>query len=457
MSEGDGDGALDPGSWEGRVAHGPDGSAHRPGRLLVPVGDVDRALELLRALFGVDARQSGAVAGHAVVDGGFDAPRAVTELAAEGIAARLDHVLFADCAPGPGCGCGCPPHPSWCGRGASANPFSSNPFSSNPFSSNPFSSNPFSSNPFSSNPSPRGTPWAATGRRRSSARPAPDPAPEAVARMSVTADGSPVVAVLDTGVAGAALRPAALAACDGDEEVPDADLDAALDPVAGHGTFIAGLLARWAPGCRVRVVHVVQPLGDTDESTVAAALEQLPGTVDFVNLSFGGYAPLDPAGPVAVAVRALQRTPCPAAQRSGSTAPLLEQGTVVVASAGNDATCRPTLPAALPGVVGVGAIGPDGAAPFTNFGPWVRACAPGVDVVSTFFTRFDGTDTAVPDPDRFTGWARWSGTSFSAPTVVARLARTVQTEGCLPSEAVARVVDAPGLGAWPGLGTVVNP
>ena len=36
------------------------------------------------------------------------------------------------------------------------------------------------------------------------------------------------------------------------------------------------------------------------------------------------------------------------------------RGYVVVASAGNDGTCRPTIPASLPDVVSVGAVGPHG-------------------------------------------------------------------------------------------------
>ena len=130
-----------------------------------------------------------------------------------------------------------------------------------------------------------------------------------------------------------------------------------------------------------------------------------------------------------------------------------------MASAGNDATCRPTYPAALRGVVGVGAIGPYGPAPFTNYGPWVRACAPGVDIVSWFFTEYDGSETApagLPDPDRFRSWARWSGTSFAAPMVVAALAREMATYDVSAADAVARVIDGPGLLKLPDLGTVVN-
>jgi subtilisin family serine protease len=131
---------------------------------------------------------------------------------------------------------------------------------------------------------------------------------------------------------------------------------------------------------------------------------------------------------------------------------------VVVASAGNDGTCEPMFPAALPGVVSVGAVGPDGPAFFSNYGPWVRACAPGVDLVSTFF-RFAGADVAAgsgPDPDNFDGWAIWSGTSFSGPVVAGALARTMMAEGCTGQEAVERVVDNPWLLRLPGLGTVVN-
>ena len=63
----------------------------------------------------------------------------------------------------------------------------------------------------------------------------------------------------------------------------------------------------------------------------------------------------------------------------------MAEGIVVVASAGNDGVCRPAYPAAFDGVVSVAALGPDGPAPFSNWGSWVRACAPGVDVASTFY------------------------------------------------------------------------
>jgi subtilisin family serine protease len=238
--------------------------------------------------------------------------------------------------------------------------------------------------------------------------------------------------------------------------VPDEDQDRYLDRIAGHGVFVAGRIASIAPACSLRVIGVLANVGDGDEYTVAAALEALVGEADIVNLSLGGYA-LDGMACLASAVRRLQREPGPAsADRRGDRRE--DQGAVVVASAGNEATCRAPFPAGLPGVVSVAALGPNGPAPFTNYGPWVRACAAGVDVTSAFFKNFDGAEPPGPagDPDRFDGGAIWSGTSFSAPVVAGRLARLVAERGLLPKQAVRRLIDAPGLAALPGLGTIVT-
>ena len=64
---------------------------------------------------------------------------------------------------------------------------------------------------------------------------------------------------------------------------------------------------------------------------------------------------------------------------------LLGDDVLGVAAAGNQGTCRPFFPAALPEVIGVGAVSAAGRTWFSNFGGWVDACAPGVDVISTFF------------------------------------------------------------------------
>ena len=256
--------------------------------------------------------------------------------------------------------------------------------------------------------------------------------------------------VLDTGLANSTFIPAALdqlVTAPAPDDEPDADSDDALDPAAGHGTFIAGLIQQLAPGSAVDVRRVLHAEGDGDEVQIAQALDDLPDPPErggLLNLSFGGYV-MDHPGVLADAVARAQ-----------------DRGWVVVASAGNDGTCRPQYPAALPEVIAVGAVGPDGPAPFTNYGSFVRACAPGVDLVSTFFAGWDGGEVAPAgspageDPDAFDGWACWSGTSFSCPVVVGALARAMAADTMTAADAVTRLIDDPALLRIPGLGTVVN-
>jgi subtilisin family serine protease len=190
---------------------------------------------------------------------------------------------------------------------------------------------------------------------------------------------------------------------------------------------------------------VLTAFGDTSESTLHTAIHELvDGPPDerpqIIGLSLGGPVMESPF---------LLRS---------AVAHARAMGVVIVASAGNDGTCVPQYPAALEGVVSVGALGPDGPAPWTNYGDWVNACAPGTGLVSTFFPSFDG---AFPmqntvDPDAFAGWARWSGTSFAAPVAIAALAREMVLSDCSATEAVAQVVEAPHLMSIPCLGTVIN-
>ena len=83
----------------------------------------------------------------------------------------------------------------------------------------------------------------------------------------------PRIAVLDTGIAADDLRPAALDPFAGTDqnhwERPDVDLDSLLDPAAGHGTFIAGLIDLVTPGCDIRVEKVLSNYGEGDEKHVA--------------------------------------------------------------------------------------------------------------------------------------------------------------------------------------------
>ena len=265
--------------------------------------------------------------------------------------------------------------------------------------------------------------------------------------------GSPKVIVLDTGLAAPGFRPTNLgsgitAASPADVDHPDEALpghvpDGYLDPSAGHGTFIAGVIAQVAPGCEITLHRVLSTFGDGDEWFISETIENLAFTEPdrtILSLSFGGYV-LDRPHLLARTIRRVQR-----------------QGVHVVASAGNDGTSRPAFPAALPGVVAVGALCQSGPAPFSNYGDWVDACAPGCDLLSSFFV-FNGPAEVGPygdDPDDFDGFAVWSGTSFSAPVVVGNLARMMMADGGTAASAVRRLIDGPSLTSLPYLGTIVD-
>jgi len=256
------------------------------------------------------------------------------------------------------------------------------------------------------------------------------------------------VLVLDTGMADPAFRPTWVDMVDdgGEFDEPDTNDDGYVDPVAGHGTFIAWIIRRLAPTATVSVRKVLTTFGTGDDARIAKVLSAFADLAPaqrphIVSLSFSGTSQNDePFLALKRAVRKLRRAHM-----------------VVVASAGNEASCRVVWPAALTGVISVGALDRDQPAFFTNYGPWVRACAPGVGVTSAFF-KWDGSTVPnpPPDPEYFDGWAAWSGTSFSAPIVAASLARAMTTWGITARQAVRRVIDDPDLFRLSMLGTVVN-
>jgi subtilisin family serine protease len=281
--------------------------------------------------------------------------------------------------------------------------------------------------------------WTGPAGRPRPAAPVPPPAAARPGRRPVT------VAVLDTGMsphpwyASAEWYAAQRAEV---TEVLDADLDYELDAQAGHGTFIAGVLLRRAPGVRIRARRVIGGDGVGDELGVLRALAWLASwrRADVVNLSLGCHT--------------FDDRPSPVVERAIAA---LGPGTAVVACAGNHASDRPFWPAALDGVVAVAAVDGEERAWFSDFGPWVDACAPGVGVTSCF-VRFDGPRPRVRgiDPDDFAGYATWSGTSFAAPVVAGAIARLAGGEGLSGAEAAARVLDPARRRTLPDLGVLIT-
>ena len=159
-----------------------------------------------------------------------------------------------------------------------------------------------------------------------------------------------------------------------DEDEPDDDVTGTLDFEGGHGTFIAGVIAQICPDADVHTSGVLSSFGDGDVADVIAGLQAglaaSASPIDIVVMSFGAFFADDDPGIFGTSLLQLL------GKRLG------------IAAAGNQATCRPYFPAGLAGVKGVGAVAAGGRAWFSNFGGWVDASAPGVDVVSTFFNDF---------------------------------------------------------------------
>jgi hypothetical protein len=193
-----------------------------------------------------------------------------------------------------------------------------------------------------------------------------------------------------------------------------------LDHEAGHGTFIAGVIATIAPGAKIITRQVLESDGFGDEAGIAQQIAEISALgVDIINLSLGAYTHgnLPPVG-LANALRQVPRT------------------SVVVAAAGNAGRDVPFWPAALKQVWSVAAVDDDGVrACFSNFGHWVDCAARGVDIRSSF-PLWDGV---APGPFK-TGWAQWSGTSFAAPRLAGLIAREISDGGGPAAEAVHRVL-----------------
>jgi subtilisin family serine protease len=255
----------------------------------------------------------------------------------------------------------------------------------------------------------------------------------------------PVVALLDTEVHdhtwladSQGSRPFLVLASDHDWPHPAPAMPAPPDggpmPVGkyyGHGTFIAGLVRRRAPGAQVLSVPVMDEAGDVDDRLLAEALDWLSGYQDrhrrrmVVLMAFG--RPTKAGGP---------DLDSGLTDMKDALGRLARPGVEIVASAGNDASERPRYPAAFAAdpelsasVVSVGArVSDTERAPFSNFGVWVREWRAGRNIVSLMplapgaQREADGEPFEVRHTD-LNNYAWWSGTSFAATIYACEQAR----------------------------------
>jgi subtilisin family serine protease len=278
--------------------------------------------------------------------------------------------------------------------------------------------------------------------------PAPDTSPH-------DPDTAVDVLVVDTGLTRDHRSFAPLAHVTGDPQLEETDGDGVLRQYAGHGTFIAGVVAAVAPNTDVTVLNTLNDAGAVLESEFGEKLFEAVdrhGWPDLLSLSAGTA---NGRSDGLLGIDAFMRE-------------LRERRTLLVAAAGNNASATPFWPAAyatLPGyensVLSVGALRGDGefGACFTNHGPWVNVYAPGERLTSAL----TGFDTPVPyvyqhstydscrygftyactccfprhtgvlsearentggKPDQvvFEGLANWSGTSFATPVAAGLVA-----------------------------------
>ncbi|HTY70812.1 MAG TPA: S8 family serine peptidase [Actinomycetes bacterium] len=164
----------------------------------------------------------------------------------------------------------------------------------------------------------------------------------------------------------------------------------------GHGTMVASIIAADTDngagiagvGWRTELmaVRVADSAGAIDDADVAVGVSwAVRHGAKVINLSLGGPA-------VGTALRT-------------AIADAVASGVVVVAAAGNDGTTKRFYPAALPGVIAVGATTHDGKAraSFSEHGSWVDVAAPGVGILGAARTG--------------SGYDSGDGTSFAAPLV----------------------------------------
>jgi subtilisin family serine protease len=219
-----------------------------------------------------------------------------------------------------------------------------------------------------------------------------------------------------------------------------------IDPYAGHGTFVAGVIRALSPGAEVTVERVFEVAGVFDEASIVKQLgEGLTRSPDIINLSAGCYTRknLPPKAFAAFWEHRLRH----------------HKGVVLVAAAGNEGGRDPFWPAAFPWAVSVGALTPDGRerTKFSNHGGWVDVYAPGQDIVNAYC---EGEYRLLLDRSvvrTFHGLCKWSGTSFSTPIVAGLIAARMSRTGENGRQAADALLEAARGQFLPGVGPRLLP
>jgi Subtilase family len=184
-----------------------------------------------------------------------------------------------------------------------------------------------------------------------------------------------------------------------------------LDYFDAHGTYVQSVVQQQCAACELQLVNLH---GDLSILALVHALDYVQtvhqtyaaSTTSLVNLSLGTYI-YDEA--LHTSVHALDTAGIP-----------------IIASAGNDNTSKPFYPAAFPEVLGVCSSTRHTRvkAAYSNFGPWVSLCAPGLQYVTRPLQHGDIA----------------SGTSFASPMVAGTLGQLLLDAPCASPRAGLRAL-----------------
>ncbi|MVO99408.1 S8 family peptidase [Paenibacillus lutrae] len=204
-------------------------------------------------------------------------------------------------------------------------------------------------------------------------------------------------------------------------------IDSAGKPAddVGHGTHVAGIIgAQVNNGLGVAGMtwyNKIMPVKVLDNSGVGSTYAVAQGIIwatdhgaKVINMSLGNYASSD------FLHEAIKYA--------------YNKDVVLIAASGNDNTERPGYPAAYPEVFAVGATDSGNKrAPFSNYGDYIDAAAPGVSIASTYpsnqYAALSGTSMACPHVTALAALLRSANPSLKNTEIMDIMRQTAQDLG----------------------------
>jgi hypothetical protein len=233
---------------------------------------------------------------------------------------------------------------------------------------------------------------------------------------------------------------------DATNEAPDEGTKGILDRIAGHANFVAGIIAQRCPAAHIDIWSHNAGFDPSSiqfptEAAVARSLWQS-------QMSMGG-------GVIQLGFAFLPYQGIPSTAWDTAFG-LTDPDDVIVAPVGNQGDTAARYPAAFfrppalaapfastsvqkfPHVIGVASVNTSShPSSWTNRGSWVACSTGGENVASTFLDWNDPIEDPNPGQStNFSGWAKWSGTSFAAPRVAAAIVNFQMMNGGTPAAAL---------------------